>query len=261
MARARPIVGVTPDMPVGDFASRAIAVRAEEAQALLAREGGDPDLVHDRRVAIRRLRTALEVFRPLLPKKAAKRARRELKALFSSFGPRRDADVAIVLLRSMEPSLAAEDLPGYRSLIAELDEAGGDGMHAGRVPGLPEPGPNGKPAAAAMEKIAAKRLAAVRKRLGADDPDELHDLRIAAKRLRYVLEVGRPGLGADHQPREAAARSIQEILGDIHDCDVLLPRIAARPGLGGIETLVRARRSELHAALTEERENWQAALG
>src|SRR5437764_11084433 len=123
MARARPILGVTPDMPFGAFASRVISIRGDEAQALLLQRphGAGPELVHDRRVAVRRLRTALEVFEPALPKKAVKQARRDLKELFSGFGDRRDADVAIDLLREMEPTLAAGDVPGWRGLIAELD--------------------------------------------------------------------------------------------------------------------------------------------
>jgi CHAD domain-containing protein len=55
--------------------------------------------------------------------------------------------------------------------------------------------------------------------------DALHDMRIAAKRLRYVLEIAGhcvPVLGAE---AEAVARSLQDVLGEIHDCDVLIPRV------------------------------------
>lgn len=54
-----------------------------------------------------------------------------------------------------------------------------------------------------------------------------HDLRIAAKRLRYVLETTGFCFGA---PAEAAceeARRLQDVLGEIHDADLMLPRIAA----------------------------------
>lgn len=60
------------------------------------------------------------------------------------------------------------------------------------------------------------------------DPEkvrELHDMRIAAKRLRYVLEIAGhcfPGVGAE---AEGVARALQEVLGEIHDCDVLIPRV------------------------------------
>ena len=56
---------------------------------------------------------------------------------------------------------------------------------------------------------------------------EQHDMRIAAKRLRYVLEAtefcfGRPGTTARRRARE-----LQDVLGELHDCDVMLPRIHA----------------------------------
>ena len=52
-----------------------------------------------------------------------------------------------------------------------------------------------------------------------------HDMRIAAKRLRYVLEAtefcfGRPGTNARRR-----ARDLQGLLGELHDCDVMLPRV------------------------------------
>jgi hypothetical protein len=56
----------------------------------------------------------------------------------------------------------------------------------------------------------------------------LHDMRIAAKRLRYILEVAaEPCFG----PYAAAAikrtRDLQDLLGELHDCDVQLPRVRA----------------------------------
>jgi len=60
----------------------------------------------------------------------------------------------------------------------------------------------------------------------AADPDEveaLHDMRIAAKRLRYILELTQPALGAPARLGAREARNLQGLLGDIHDCDVMLP--------------------------------------
>lgn len=60
------------------------------------------------------------------------------------------------------------------------------------------------------------------------DPDASvtqHDMRIAAKRLRYVLEAtgfcfGRPATTALRR-----AKDVQEVLGEVHDADVMLPRL------------------------------------
>jgi CHAD domain-containing protein len=54
---------------------------------------------------------------------------------------------------------------------------------------------------------------------------ELHDLRIAAKRLRYTLEVLGDVLGPAAGAVEDEARALQDILGEVHDCDVLGPRL------------------------------------
>jgi CHAD domain-containing protein len=56
---------------------------------------------------------------------------------------------------------------------------------------------------------------------------ELHDLRIAAKRLRYTLEVLGTVLGPAAGVVEDEARALQDLLGDVHDCDVLAPRLEA----------------------------------
>jgi CHAD domain-containing protein len=54
---------------------------------------------------------------------------------------------------------------------------------------------------------------------------ELHDMRIAAKRLRYVLEITGHCFDEIGEEAESAARSLQDVLGEIHDCDVLIPRV------------------------------------
>jgi hypothetical protein len=52
-----------------------------------------------------------------------------------------------------------------------------------------------------------------------------HDMRIAAKRLRYVLEVTGFAFGRPADTARRRARDLQDILGEIHDCDVMLPRV------------------------------------
>jgi hypothetical protein len=62
-----------------------------------------------------------------------------------------------------------------------------------------------------------------------------HDMRIAAKRLRYVLEVTGFAFGKPADTARRRARDLQDILGEIHDCDVMLPRVR-----GHLEELQRA---------------------
>jgi hypothetical protein len=52
-------------------------------------------------------------------------------------------------------------------------------------------------------------------------------MRIAAKRLRYVLEIGEPVLGEPAIRGAKEARRIQDLLGEIHDSDEAVPRVLA----------------------------------
>jgi hypothetical protein len=57
----------------------------------------------------------------------------------------------------------------------------------------------------------------------------LHDMRIAAKRLRYVLEVTADVcFGPYAETALKRTKELQDLLGEIHDCDVQLPRVLAR---------------------------------
>ena len=84
--------------------------------------------------------------------------------------------------------------------------------------------------------------------------DELHNMRIAAKRLRYTLEIFAPCFsGKEFEKLSAQAKSIQEQIGEIHDRDVRGPLLQAfleargtelpeiRPGL---ERLIQSQQSE-----------------
>jgi CHAD domain-containing protein len=50
--------------------------------------------------------------------------------------------------------------------------------------------------------------------------DELHAMRIAAKRLRYTMEIFEPLYDDEFSQLIKDIRKIQTLLGDIHDCDV-----------------------------------------
>ena len=56
---------------------------------------------------------------------------------------------------------------------------------------------------------------------------DLHNLRIAFKRLRYLLEIFEAAFGADLEPFLDQVKSMQDLLGDIHDCDVQVPMLEA----------------------------------
>jgi len=104
--KARPVV-LDRDMTVIDAFKAVMWVnlahlQANEAGMLGAR---DPEYLHQMRVALRRLRSALAVFAPLFPEPVISPARTELKWLANGLGPARDWDV---LVTEMLPQIAAE---------------------------------------------------------------------------------------------------------------------------------------------------------
>ena len=55
----------------------------------------------------------------------------------------------------------------------------------------------------------------------------LHDMRIAFKRLRYLLEIFGLAFRDDLDPFLEQVKAMQDLLGDIHDCDVQVPMLEA----------------------------------
>jgi CHAD domain-containing protein len=100
-------------------------------------------------------------------------------------------------------------------------------VKARKVKGLEPAGPLGDNA----ERIVRVRLDELCSFMPrAAEPGEaeaLHDMRIAAKRLRYILEITHPCFGPYAEAAVKPVKELQEVLGDIHDCDVQLPEVRA----------------------------------
>jgi CHAD domain-containing protein len=99
------------------------------------------------------------------------------------------------------------------------------------------------PLADAAERILRVRLdelySFVPRALEPEETRALHDMRIAAKRLRYLLELTAFCFGAYAATGAKRAKQLQDLIGEIHDCDVMLP-------------LVRDQLTALRAADAEE---------
>jgi hypothetical protein len=83
-----------------------------------------------------------------------------------------------------------------------------------------------------LERIVATRLdelcSFVPRALDPARVKALHDMRIAAKRLRYILEVAaEPCFGPYATTAIRRTKDLQDLLGELHDCDVQLPRVRA----------------------------------
>jgi CHAD domain-containing protein len=137
MAKARP-VPVLPAEPFGDAARRILAVRAQEfleAREAMGEERGDIELLHDLRVASRRLRAVLEVFGPAFPKKRHGRVLKEVKDAADALGAARDLDVQIAFLETFLEAAASDEQAGVAVLIQRM-RADRDRAYLGFRPAL-----------------------------------------------------------------------------------------------------------------------------
>jgi CHAD domain-containing protein len=114
-------------------------------------------------------------------------------------------------------------------------------MKARRVKGL-EPDMRLDDAAERMVCVRVAELAELAVRaLEPDAVEALHDTRIAAKRLRYLLEITAPVLGPYAETAGKRCKEVQDLLGEVHDCDVMLPRLdALRQEVRAVDAVVLA---------------------
>jgi CHAD domain-containing protein len=203
-------------------------------------------------VATRRLREAL----PLVAtgsrcRKLKKKARRLTRAL----GALRELDVALEMLRAFDDarevphaavvclrqSILEERRPLQADAVKAIDRWDGSKVlkkaGAGR-----RPSDQAGSARRRANRRAERLRAAIENAAGIYLPDRLHEVRIAVKKLRYVLEIGQPSNGARpagrprSRPSAAAAARVatlkraQDTLGRMHDLEVLIARTRAVQG-------------------------------
>jgi hypothetical protein len=98
-------------------------------------------------------------------------------------------------------------------------------MKARKVKGLDPDGPLAENARRIIEVRAKEVRSFSPAVLDPRNVEALHDMRIAAKRLRYVLELTAPVFGEHAEQASKRAKKLQDLLGEIHDCDETVPRV------------------------------------
>lgn len=197
----------------------------------------DAEFIHQMRVALRRLRSALRVFRPALPAGFAPAALVPLRPLASALGAARDWDVlaeeilapacrafagnagmaalgaAVARARQQARDAARQQLGSAAHAAALLDFGArlcrAESPHDGR----------------SLAEFAGRRLHRLHRRLqtlvpaaGDTDPVRLHALRIGVKRLRYAIEFFAPLYPARKAHKAIAAlAALQDTLGALND--------------------------------------------
>jgi CHAD domain-containing protein/adenylate cyclase class IV len=246
------VVGKTPGVTADDFLPEAgrkvlrFHLARMIAQEPGTREGSDPEDLHKMRVATRRMRAAWRVFGDGFQKGRTRRHRRRLREVARRLGAVRDLDVLIELgeaylaAQSRTEQRAARPLfdawrdqrddarillirelesDEYRSWVDDFrDFVRNEGAGAAAV--VPTAPHRIRDRAASQIWTAYERVRAYEPVLRWADVATLHELRIAAKWLRYTLEFVRECLGPDAATLIARVTAMQDHLGLLHDADV-----------------------------------------
>lgn len=217
---------------------------------------GVDDGVHQLRVTCRRLRGALATYRPLVDRAVTDPVRDELGWLAQSLGDGRDAEVVHDLLLDLVAGLPRNQVHGpvrrrldrtYADRSRTADEHAQEVLDSPRYLRLlerlealvvepPWTEEADQPADDVLRRRVARDWRRLKQRVAlvpapeGDPRDEaLHDVRKAAKRLRYACEVLEPGWGKPARRLRKAVQEITQVLGERQDAAVLrtdLQRIA-----------------------------------
>lgn len=277
-AEDAPLKAAPAGLASGMTAGEAFQVIASEAlQQVHANEHGvtvsvDPEYLHQMRVGIRRLRSVLALFRPLLDEAAAMQSA-ALRALGARLGPARDWDVFIAevlpaaraqwpdavlpagfgrvceALRARARASAIKSIKtnSYnKSMIALAVWISAQSMHNGIMR---------RPAREFARRVLEQRHARVLKRgrhLARLTPAELHRLRIAVKQMRYAVEFFAGLFPARHMSASRARlAALQDILGRMNDATMVSKLMAS---------VTAAAKSREVAAAAGRLAGWHAAL-
>ncbi|TDY20112.1 CHAD domain-containing protein [Paraburkholderia sp. BL6665CI2N2] len=229
---------IAPDMsPAVAFSTLATPMAAQVALRIGSLcVSADAESPHKLRVVLRRLRSLWWAYDPLIDRSRARWQRREFKALADSAGQTRDWDILKHLL--------AEDVStphAFAALIERLDllrgnallrsratiaDANAEAMLTQRIASVIQ-----QLDACSFEEplaiFAANRVATAKRRLRKrlkrvlGNPDagyaELHDVRVAGKKVRYLLEFFAPLLDSGNEISVAELTQLQDELGKLND--------------------------------------------
>jgi CHAD domain-containing protein len=220
-------------------------------ELLGVRRNEEIEPVHQARVASRRVRAALRMFADCFDAKQVAKWQKQVRKLTRELGAARDEDVQIAFVEEFLASLDKKDRkhrPGIERLLLrlrqgrrilqaqvvemldKLDQAGTLAQMYGelekslftlRSRDVQICSPYVYKMAGDHVHQRTDDLVALERTL--DDPKDVHghhQMRIAAKKLRYTLEICEPAYDGQLAAFITAVKRAQSLLGDIHDCDV-----------------------------------------
>jgi CHAD domain-containing protein len=204
----------------------------------------DTEFLHDFRVNVRRTRSLLGQIRDVFPRDVVGHFSTEFSWIGCLTGPPRDLDVLVLALRDRRGALSSSDADVLVSFLREAQQHGQDelirALDSDRYRRLladwkafleaPIPAePEVRNAAAPLAEVVSQRAWRLSRRIAraADDIDartpaeHLHQIRIDAKKLRYLIDVT-PAFydGSDFACILGALKKLQRALGDFNDAHV-----------------------------------------
>ncbi len=279
----------TPDRP-GSLGELVHSYLNEQCTVLLAseaslRHGHNDHVVHDTRVAARRVRSTLRIFGEVFDVPQAGHLEEELTWWAQLLGAVRDLDVLGARLQAdiadlstelvlgpvsatLAETIAGQRTEAYHEVLASLDDPRSVRLKAliqqwcSQPPMTPEaeaPAAHVKRYVKRAERKLRQRLgtAVVARRAGEPAHELLHRARKAGKRHRYAVELAAPVWGDKAEQTLARLKGLQEVLGDHQDSIVsaaflrdLGARFGARSGQNGFTFgVLYARELESEATL------------
>jgi CHAD domain-containing protein len=226
------------------------------SRTLPGAQKGDVHAVHQARVATRRIREAL----PLVARgRTGKSLQKSVRTLTRVLGPVRELDVALMNLDQLRTSgdVSEAAIARLRQLITEerqrlgaemmrhishynlskLQKKAVDAAARGPVSnGTRDP----RRLAVALRRAARRAegvQVAIENAAGIYLPDRLHQVRIAVKKLRYALEIAQDLSGSRATARINKLKRVQDLLGRMHDLEMLIARTRAIQSSAGAPNL------------------------
>ena len=254
-------------------------------KAMPAVQAGDEISVHQARVASRRLRQALPLLGVRADADALDRAQKRVRRITRALGPVRELDVTLLLLQELAQRSAAPERAIDRVRVAVAEERQKrrrdmlDAIKPSKLDKLRKrlvkvAAPRQRPVAsgsalaeanAQTVRRAAELREAIERAGGIYLADRLHRVRVAAKKLRYALEIQRELTKSRSATQINRLKHQQDLLGRMHDLEILIDRAREvqsnltprdRRGMAELKSLVRVLEAECregHATYVRER--------
>ncbi|KHK96185.1 hypothetical protein LK09_16250 [Microbacterium mangrovi] len=284
-----------PDRSIGDFLHAALAgAAAEVAETLPPALANEPDGVHQQRTRVRRLRSILAGYRHVVDVRAADRVRVAYGEWGRELGVVRDIEVRAAVAVDLLTRAGVDD-PGIVHRLIGVERAAYTRAHARLValagepravarqkmlrvlveaPGIADPDAAAAGVIASVLRQQARRVRKAARRLDGTN-DGYHELRKAARRMRYVAEtvaevdpeLDRP----EFADLAAAGEGLHDVLGNHRDAVLVADQVARQATLAiragerpdpfaVVEELARADAAAHLAAVPEAVQNLRSAV-